>query len=183
MKNSKLSQFLESQEVEYNIETVIDEYKDEIVAFANYIWSQTPTAQKNPHLTIPEWFKETMLKRGNGFLSLAYSTGTNWIVFPEYANGFSMVVFKKQNHKDIQKIERLKTRYYNDPKDAKMANDVAKKSISSINVKQINKIKNVIKVEDNNIVIFSFPSNVLKFVLIALGAPDEMIRLATKEVR
>ena len=64
-----------------------------------------------------------------------------------------------------------------------MANDVAKKSISSINVKQINKIKNVIKVEDNNIVIFSFPSNVLKFVLIALGAPDEMIRLATKEVR
>lgn len=175
-------QYEKANKRELKIEELLNQYKDEIALLAKHIWEQTPTAKNNPNVKVPEWFSETMLKRGHGFLSLAYSTPTTWVVFPEYADNFSMVVFKKSDDDTVlKKIEKLKTRYYNEPKDSKMANTIAKKTISSLNVKQITKQKNVIKIEDDNVIIFSFPTPTLQYVLVALGAPEEMIRLATSQ--
>lgn len=148
-------------------------YKPEINALTNILWENSDAYKNNPFQLLPKWFQEIMLKRGEGMLRIAMTVKMNWVVFPEYAPNYSLVVYKKSNEDSIKKLKRLQMRYFENisaPKSdefARMATSIYNKQILT------NKNKTVIKLEDELLLMFSFPTTMLRNVLVALGAsPD-----------
>lgn len=148
-------------------------YKPEINALTKLLWQNSDTYKNNPFQLLPKWFQEIMLKRGEGMLRIAMTVKMNWVIFPEYAPNYSLVVYKKNNEESIKKLKRLQMRYFENISAPK--SDEFARLATAIYNKQIltNKNKSVIRLEDELLLMFSFPTSMLRGVLVTLGAsPD-----------
>lgn len=152
---------------------IVQLYKPEIDLLTNLLWKSSKNYKENPYRPMPQWFEQIMMKRAEGMLSIALSVNYPWVVFPEYANNFSLIIFKKENAEVIQKLKRLQMRYFKNL-DAEKSDEFARKATSIYNSKLVSKDKVVIKLEDEFILLFSFPTKILRSVLITLGAPEDI---------
>lgn len=144
-------------------------YKPEIKNYTEVLWKNSDTYKEKPYSILPEWFSRIMLKRGEGMLRIAMGINQPYVIFPEYSPNFSMIVYKKEENEAIKRLKRLQMRYF-DNISAPKADEYAKlaSSIFTMQVTQ-DKQKNVIKLEDDILIIFSFPTEQLRSVLITLG--------------
>lgn len=157
-----------------NNEIIIeDSYGDELSALAQGTWSLSPTAQKRPYM--PEWFDDIVSRRGVGMLSLLFYANYPWVVFPEFIPGFSTVAFhKKPEKKRPIKPKRLQIRYFQGI-EALDYDMLIQKSVSVLCRKSLKKSQGMLKLEDDNLITFIFPSYLLTDVLRSLGMPKEEI--------
>ena len=102
-------------------------------------------------------------------LRIAMGVNQPYVIFPEYSPNFSLIVYKKEENDVIKRLKRLQMRYFDDVS-APKADEYAKlaSSIFTMQVTQ-DKQKNVIKLEDDILLLFSFPTEQLRSVLITLG--------------
>lgn len=148
-------------------------YSPEIKSLTKVLWENSDVYKENPYQLLPKWFQNIMLKRGEGMLRIVMTVPMPWVVFPEYVPNYSLVVYKKQNEESIKKLKQLQMRYFENIS-APKSDEFARLATSIFN-KQVlvEQRKNVIKLEDEMLLMFSFPTTMLRSVLIALGAsPD-----------
>ena len=151
-----------------------DNYKIELSSLAQGTWSLSPTSKKRP--TMPPWFDDVVSKRGEGMLSLLFYANYPWIVFPEFVPGYSAVAFHKTTeHTKPIKPKRLQLRYF-EGVEALNTDMLIQRAVSVLCKRWLNKSDGMIKLEDDNLITFVFPSRILSEVLTALGMPrEEMI--------
>lgn len=148
-------------------------YKPEFTGLAQKTWSSSPTSKKNP--TMPPWFDDVVSTRGFGMLNIMIFTDYPWIVFPEFVPNFSIIAFhrKKKNTKPV-KLEELQMKYF-EGVEGLDADKILQKAVSILCKRWITKHKGIMKLEDENMIIFMFPSEMLKKVLLALGLPKSQL--------
>lgn len=155
----------------YNDNHLEEKYKPEFSGLAQATWSLSPTAKKRP--VMPIWFDDVVSKRGFGMLSLMNQASHPWLVFPEFVPGFSLVAFHKtKKNKKPVKLKDLQLRYFQgfEALDADM---LVQKAVGITCKKWVSKNKGIMKLADDNLLMFMFPSDLLKKVLLALGMPRE----------
>lgn len=154
---------------------LIKTYAKEIELLTEALWKNTATAKSNPFASMPEWFEKIMEKRIEGMLQISIAATHPWVVFPEYVPNYSLVLYKKVDGEMVKKIKRLQMRYF-DNLSAPKSDEFAKKATSIFNVR-VTKMHNkkVIRLEDEVLLVYSFPTIMLNTVLATLGVPEQSI--------
>lgn len=155
---------------------LFESYSPEINILTKLLWQNSNNYKNNPYQQLPTWFKNIMLKRGEGMLKISMSVTYPWVFFPEYVPNYSLAVYKKINETSIKKLKRLQMRYF-DNVSAPKSDEFARIATSIYNKKILShQNKNVIKLEDEFFIIFSFPTTMLKNVLLVLGASNDLFK-------
>lgn len=150
-----------------------DKYQPEFSGLAQKTWSLSPTAKKKP--IMPDWFNDVVSKRGQGMLSLMNQANYPWLVFPEFVPNHSLIAFHRQKPKSKpEKLQNLHLRYFQGVEglDADM---LVQKAVSITCKKWMQRHPGIMKLEDETLLMFMFPSDLLKKVLFALGMPENEI--------
>lgn len=146
-------------------------YQPELSGLAQATWSLSPTAKIKP--IMPVWFDDVVSKRGKGMLNIMHNASYPWVVFPEFVPYYSVVAFhrQKRKRKPVQ-LKELQLRYFQGV-EALDVDMLVQRAISVICNRWLKQNGGIMKLVDDNFIIFMFPSEMLPNILQALGMPKE----------